>query len=128
MQYEPKPRFLAPAARVGDGHGYVDRPEMAMRDEPECVGPAIVNAQTELAEKYNALRHAAWVAQAQEDRAKLSVPHRIADVRRRAKARHIDMAHELHVTLKMYERGNEAAARARVEGLEAQLDGPVEIP
>lgn len=30
-------RFLAPKGRSGDGWGYVDNPEMAMRDEPEAL-------------------------------------------------------------------------------------------
>jgi hypothetical protein len=35
--YAPKPRFLAPKARAGDGHGYVNLPALAMAGEPECL-------------------------------------------------------------------------------------------
>jgi hypothetical protein len=35
--YRPKPRFLAPKARAGDGHGYVDLPALGMAHEPECL-------------------------------------------------------------------------------------------
>lgn len=35
--YQPKPRFLAPKARAGDGHGYVNLPALAMPHEPECL-------------------------------------------------------------------------------------------
>jgi hypothetical protein len=38
---DPKPRFLAP---IGKPRDYVDRPELAVRDEPECIGPAILEA------------------------------------------------------------------------------------
>ena len=33
--YQPKPRFLAPKARAGDGLGYVNLPGLAMPHEPE---------------------------------------------------------------------------------------------
>jgi hypothetical protein len=35
--YAPKPRFLAPKARAGDGLGYVNLPALAMTGEPECL-------------------------------------------------------------------------------------------
>lgn len=35
--YQPKPRFLAPKARAGDGHGYVNLPALAMAGEPEAL-------------------------------------------------------------------------------------------
>jgi hypothetical protein len=35
--YQPKPRFLAPRARPGDGLGYVNLPALAMPHEPECL-------------------------------------------------------------------------------------------
>jgi hypothetical protein len=35
--YQPQPRFLAPKARSGDGHGYVNIPGLAMAGEPECL-------------------------------------------------------------------------------------------
>jgi hypothetical protein len=34
---ENKRRYLAPKARRGDGHGYVDMPAMGMHEEPECL-------------------------------------------------------------------------------------------
>jgi hypothetical protein len=48
--HEPKPRFLAPLGKPRD---YVDRPELAVPREPECVGPAILDSYAES----NAFKH-----------------------------------------------------------------------
>lgn len=110
-------RFLAPRGRQGDGLGYLAVPDrecpgpagveqhlevvdlVAARtsifDEPEAVGPAIVDAYSELARTYDLARHRAEVGELREVRAGLSVGQRIADARHRAKVRHVDVRSEL---------------------------------
>lgn len=144
-------RFLAAGARSGNGHGYLgapqrelqpgDSPETVARiaaatsifDEPESPGPAVIDAQADLAAHYNALRRAAEIEAARANRHGLSIEHRIADARRRAKAQHRNIRNDLFVVERMIERARRAqntfvpaAAIARIEAVEARLDGPVE--
>lgn len=162
-------RFLAPAARPGNGHGYLteptreaqpvaDPPEVAARigtatsifDEPEAPSPAWVDAEADLAATRNALRHAALVEQLRAARQELSLRARIADARRRARAQHVDVSHQLHLVERDLQRAqsrrapvpetatelresrrDEAeppAALRRMQAVEALLDGPVTIP
>jgi hypothetical protein len=143
----PARRFIAPQARSGNGHGFLsqplrplpevaDNPDLVARiggathycDEPEAVGPDIVDAQTELARTYDRLRYQAEVEQAQKDRRMLSIEQRMADAVRRAKLRHADVSGEMHVIKQMLERARKGgraeplAALERVERLEARLD------
>jgi hypothetical protein len=53
--HEPKPRFLAPLGKPRD---YVDRPELAVPREPECVGPAILDSYAESAQFQRSQQHA----------------------------------------------------------------------
>jgi hypothetical protein len=122
---EPR-RFLAPLGKPRD---YVDRPELAVQHEPECVGPAIVENYAEVNRLIFTQQHAVDVAQAQERRPGLCPDHRVADVRRRAKDAHVDLSHELHLVQRAIDkarlRGQPVAPSAlvRLEGLEALLDG-----
>ncbi len=148
------PHFLAPQARAGNGLGYLTQPTRplplvadppdltdkirsatAMCDEPEAIGPAIINAQADLARTYDRLRHHATIQQAEQTRRLLKAEHRIADAQRRAKRQHIDVSHEIRIVQKMLDRARRSnrqqapedrqdppAAIARLERIEARLD------
>jgi hypothetical protein len=145
-----KPRFLAPQGRSGDGRGYLnmplralppdDSPETAaeakrvaeaaaMCDEPEAVGPAILDAFGESARYYETLRHQANIERARVARQELNVEQRLRGVEERAKRQHINVSGELHVIRSMLERAKSGgrkeppAAVDRLERIEAVLDG-----
>lgn len=145
-------RFLAPGGRSGNGHGYLSTPQRepqpgespetlariaaatSILDEPESPGPAVIDAQADLAAHYNALRRAAEIEAAQANRQGVSIENRMADARRRAKMQHTNIAGELYVITKMIRRSQRAghtsdppAALRRLEALEARLDGPVAL-
>jgi hypothetical protein len=145
-------RFLAAGGRGGNGHGYLTQPgrritktadpddvielvasRTALVDEPECVGPAILDAYGEDARHYQSLRRLAEIQVAREARTQLPVEARLADARRRAKAQHIDVSGKLRVIDGLLKR---AAAGGRREPpaelrmlaeVEAQLDGVTEL-
>jgi hypothetical protein len=124
--HQPKPRFLAP---IGKPRDYVDRPELAVRDEPECVGPAILDSYAESAAFRFSQQHAVDVALAQQTRQHLAADDRVRDIQRRAKYAHVDMSHEVHLMHRDIERakaGNRkppARVLERLQGLESLLDG-----
>ena len=146
----PARKFLAPAARQGDGRGYLNQPQRpipehadaiklaedadlvaaraAMCDEPEAVGPAVVDAFTDLARTYDRIRHHADVERARADRETLPVDARIRDAKRRAKLRHADISGEMHAVEKIVERATRGgrpvppAALDRLRRIEARLD------
>lgn len=146
----PSRRFIAPQARAGNGHGYLTQPqrpypehsdpdELAREqervathtkhcDEPEAIGDAIVNAQTELARTYDRIRYTADIEHAHQIREQLSMEQRMADARRRAKLRHADISGEMHAITKMLEhaerggRKTPPAAVTRLQRIEARLD------
>jgi hypothetical protein len=121
-----KPRFLAPLGKPRD---YVDRPELAVPREPECIGPAILDSYAESNAFRFAQQHALDVAAAQELRPQLACEDRLKDIRRRAKHAHVDLSHETHLMERDLEkarkRGQPAPKRvvARLEKLEGLLDG-----
>ena len=145
----PASKFLAPGARFGDGHGYLnapqrelplvaDEPEVvariaearAMCDEPEAPSRAVIDAQADLARTYDRLRQEAMVQQARQARQFLTLENRIRDVQRRAKAQHVDVSRDLYVLRKMLDRSEKAghkqtppAVVRRLENVEARLDG-----
>jgi hypothetical protein len=127
---EPRPRFLAPSARrpprIDESLGFADSPHEGMRDEPECIGAAIVDAYADLHRTYDQLRHNLQVMEMREIRRALTAEQRMADLRRRAKAERLDMSSEFHVMRKMLARGNEKAALARLEAAELRLDRPTQ--
>lgn len=141
--------FLAPRASAGDGHGYrygptrkpplyeQETPETLEKirdatdvsDEPECVGPAILDGYQESARFYESLRHLAHVEAAQQSRKMLPAEHRLRDAQARAKRTQTDLSHEFHICRKMLDRAkaggrNEPPAAVKVlEKVEATLDG-----
>lgn len=69
------------------------------------------------------------VAAQQQLRAALSMEQRMAEAKRRARLRNVDVSHELHVIGRMLERDRlkgraPEKARTRLEGLERRLDRP----
>ena len=123
---DAKPRFLAPLGKPRD---YVDRPELAVFGEPECIGPAILDSYAESNAFRFAQQHAVDVAAAQHLRPMLRAEDRLLDLRRRAKYAKVDMSHETHLMerdlVKARGRGQEAPVRVleRLEKLEGLLDG-----
>lgn len=136
-------RFLIPGAGKGAGcKGYTskplrevhdDTPEMreriaeacSLRDEPEAISGHWVDAQSELAARYDLLRRMKAHEEAKVDRQKLSIANRILDVQRRSRLQRIDFGHELQIIYKMLNRGNPKGVE-RLERLEARLDGVLE--
>lgn len=144
----PARRFLAAGARGGNGHGYLSQPQRqlgktadptevveriatatSLCDEPEAVGPAVIDAQADLARHYNQLRRAAEIQRARETRRDLTLQDRMADAQRRAKDQRIDVSRDLLTIRKMLARHTviPAAALTRMEAVEARLDGPIEL-
>jgi hypothetical protein len=123
---DPKPRFLAP---IGKPRDYVDRPELAVRDEPECIGPAILESYVEVNRRLFTQQHAIDVAKAQQLRPLLDADDRVRDIQRRAKYAHVNLSHEVHIMRRDLERakaGNRkppARVIERCERLEGLLDG-----
>lgn len=126
MPGEPKPRFLAPLGKPRD---YVDKPELSVRDEPECVGPAILESYRESARFYESLQHQKAVELARLTRPLLATEDRLRDLDRRAKAARCDLSHELHIMRRDLDRaraGNRREPRRvhdRLERLEHLMDG-----
>lgn len=141
--------FLAPGASAGDGHGYRYGPVRRVpiheqvghealerirdatnvNDEPENVGPAILDGYQESARFYESLRHLVEVEAAQQARKMLTAEQRLRDAQSRAKRTHTDLSHDFHICRKMLDRAKaggrkEPAAAVRVlEKVEATLDG-----
>jgi hypothetical protein len=124
-----KPLFLAPRARPGNGHGYVNVAIMGMRDEPECVGPAVLDSYAEVNARILTQHLVLEVAQAQERRPALSPQNRLDTIHQRAKHAHVDLSHPIHLVQKAIDKARlreqpvAAVALVRLEGLEALLDG-----
>jgi hypothetical protein len=136
-------RFLAPGARVADGHGYYGRPQRpistaipddeatiervasftSLCDEPEAPSKDWVDAQAELAAEYNRQRLVAAHFAAREIRSGVSIENRIKDAERRARKRRVHVNREVHVIRQQVERGKTASALVKLEALEALLDG-----
>lgn len=121
-----KPRFLAPLGKPRD---YVDRPELAVHNEPECVGPAILDGYAEAADFHRSQQHARHVAAMQAVRPLLTADDRVRDIQRRARHAHVDLTHEVHLMRRDIDRakaGNRKTPKRvleRLEGLEGLLDG-----
>jgi hypothetical protein len=135
-------RFLAPNGRtrtkplrelpiVADEPEQVDRIREArtFADEPEGLGPAILETYAQVNRRILTQQHVLEVAEAQERRPELTPQHRLDDVHRRAKHAHVDLSHEIHLVGKAIERARlrdqpvNPRAIERLTRLEALLDG-----
>lgn len=146
MARGPRPRFLA--LGQGNGHGYVstplrelplvaDEPETveliaactSIRDEPEAIGPAILDDYAAVNRRLHTQQHVRDVLEARDRRPGLPPEARVLDLRRRARCAHVDLSHELHLIGRDLDRARLAGrmppkrALDRLERLEALLDG-----
>ena len=146
MARAPRPRFLAPGQ--GNGTGYTTRPlrELPLvadepdiveriatatniRDEPECIGPAIVNGYAEAAAFHRTQQHALEVAEAQARRPDITPENRLKDIQRRAKHSHVNLSREVFTMdqeLRRARTGNRKVpgrVLRRMESIEGLLDG-----
>lgn len=132
--HEPKPRFLAPIGRAGEliddeRLGYVTKPELGVRGEPECIGPAILDGYAESNAFRFAQEHMAAVLAAQKTRPLLAADDRVRDIQRRAKYARVDLTHEVHLMRRDLDRAKAGNRKPpdrvlkRAEALEALLDG-----
>lgn len=143
----PARKFLAAQARAGNGHGYTstpgrplpevaDPPEVIERirtqtnlcDEPEAPSANWIDAEADLRRTYDQQRHKIQVAAMQKIRGALNTEARMAEARRQAKMRHIDISGELHAIDLLLKRAREGGRKeppgavARLEKVEARLD------
>lgn len=145
----PAPLFLAPGAG-GNDTGYrtrplrpldatmeADSPEVVeliagatrICDEPECIGPGIVDAYGEDAKFYESQRAIREAAERRQARVLLTAEDRLKTVMENAKRRHIDVSHEAFIMRRDLERARLAGRKepasvlARLERTEAKVDG-----
>jgi hypothetical protein len=108
---ENKRRYLAPKARRGDGHGYVDMPAMGMHEEPECLTEAewklhVARTEGETDEE----RKQAFAAKQLDDaRRLLSFEERLtaATAEARASKHRLDISSEVRLLRQMQQQGKE---------------------
>ena len=109
---EPKRRFLLDRARVGDGHGYTDKPELGMRHEPECLDEddwdryILPRASQDAAKRL----HIEQQAREQEER--------LVEAQREAKSRRRDVSREVWLVQRLTAKGKADQAEKRLQALE----------
>jgi hypothetical protein len=114
-----KANFLGYGTRHDhEGNGYVHDPRLAMRDEPEAIGPAIVDGYAEVAAFHRSQQHAKDVAAMQTLRPLLKAEDRLKDIHRRAKHSHVDLSHEIHIMERDLKRAREKGKDAPKRTLE----------
>lgn len=119
-----KPSRAKPREVTGpEEKGYTTEFHKGLRGELEIPSGAWVDAQAELAAKYDRMRLIRQAEDAREIRRELTIEHRMMDAQRRAKLQRVDVTREFYVMRKMIARGNEQPAIDRLERLEAALDG-----
>ena len=144
-------RFLAPAARQGDGKGYLsqparpyppvaDEPDVVARiadcsntcDEPEAPSDAWLSATADRAFMLNQQARLADIVHAKATRPALTIEQRMADAKRRAKMQHVDLRAEFTAVRRMLDYARtesdkrrartETVAAGRLESIELRLD------
>jgi hypothetical protein len=113
--------------------GYTEEPRKALTDAGECPSPAWVDAKTDLAAQRAQVMWLAEVQHAQATRPQLSILHRLAEVKRRARAKHVNVWEEYNAVLRMLNAAKtendrrrartELAALVRLGRIEERLDG-----
>lgn len=112
----PKGRFLAPKARPGDGHGYVDIPELGMRLEPECLDEQDWAMHIDKRAKDMAVQQQKFEEAAREQtRRLLTFEERLVSAHEEARRRCIDVSSEVRLVRHMQEQ------RKNVRHLEKRL-------
>jgi hypothetical protein len=105
------------------------RDATTIRDEPEMVGPAILESYAQVNRRILTQQYILDVAEAQERRPELTPQNRLDTVYQRAKHAHVDMSHEIHLVQKAIDKARlrgqpvKPTALERLTGLEALLDG-----
>jgi transcription elongation GreA/GreB family factor len=105
---ENKRRYLAPKARRGDGHGYVDMPAMGMHEEPECLTEAEWHAHVAGRAETTAEQQQRFEeAKLEQARRLLSFEERLVEVTREARSakRRIDVGSEVRFLRLMQQQG-----------------------
>jgi hypothetical protein len=103
----------------------------SMCDEPECDSEALAD-YVALNNRFNTLRHAKEVQQAQQERKTLTHEQRLASAKARAKTQRVNVTMQLHMVEKALIRAQKGGrhlsegAVTRLEAVEALLDGPVD--
>lgn len=138
---QPAGRFMGPNGTrykplrdcpiVADEPEVVDRIRAATstRDEPEMLGPAILDSYAESNAFKHAQQHMADVLAAQQIRPLLAAEDRIKDIHRRAKHARVDLSHELGIMNRDLEKARKRGADPkphtlhRISNLEGLLDG-----
>lgn len=137
----PAPRFLGRPRELHGTLEHVDEPEtieriraaVAICDEPEQIGPAILT-YVEMANKADTARHAREVETTQEARKLLTVEQRLVMVEVRARRQAVDVAQDVFKIRKAMQRAEKGgrkppmAVLVRLEKVEAQLDGVTDLP
>lgn len=109
--------------------GYTTSTFRALNHEPECVGPAILDNYVDINRRMLLQQHILDVAEAQTHRSDVTPQNRLDTVYQRARHAHVDLSHPIHLVQKeidkarLRERPASPRALARLEGLEALLDG-----
>jgi hypothetical protein len=137
----PAGRFLGPTGIrysplrdlpiIADEKELVDRIRDAatLRDEPEMIGPAILDSYAESNAFKHTQQHQADVLAAQQIRPALKAEDRLKDIYRRAKHARVDLSHEIGIMErdldKARKRGDEPKVHTlhRLTNLEGLLDG-----
>ena len=141
MPRQPAGRFLGPIGlrhspmrqlpTVRDEQDLIDRIKAAtsIRDEPECIGPAILDSYAESNAFRHSQQHMADVLAAQQLRPQLKAEDRLKDVHRRAKHAHVDLSHEIRIMERDLEKARKKGEQPKVHTLqrlsrvESLLDG-----
>jgi hypothetical protein len=116
---------------VADEQDTVERIRDAttLRDEPECIGPAILADYAQAALLHQSQQHALDVANMLEIRPTLEPEKRLEDIRRRARHSNVDLSRETMIMgaeITRARTGNRhipGRVLRRMENVEALLDG-----
>lgn len=134
MARRPAPRFLERPRRLPESEeenlelAELVAAHAALVDEPECVGPGILDAYGRDSLAVARTRHAVAVAEALVLRPALPWRARLADAERRARAHHVDVGHDLRAVRRALEaagvggRREPATALTRLAAVESRLD------
>lgn len=127
LRYKP----LRDLPIVQDEQDLIDRIKDAtsIRDEPECIGPAILGSYAEVNARIFTQQHVLDVAAAQQIRPELKAEDRIKDIHRRARYARVDLSHEIQIMERDLEKARRRGAEPkphtlqRLTAVEGLLDG-----
>jgi hypothetical protein len=138
---QPRRRFLSPtgvrSTPMRELPIAADEPEMidrikaatSIRDEPEVIGPAILNSYAESNAFKHTQQHMADVLAAQQIRPAIEAEDRLKDIHRRAKHARVDLSHEIGIMRRDLDKARQRGAQPkphtlhRLTNIEGLLDG-----